>query len=179
MWYNTRGQNRPAYGRSCNKCGIRNHFARCCSSFIKAKQTQKKTPVHTVKPDSNNHTDGNMLVYTVLKKQIIAVLDINSRGLKVKIDTGASYNVMSKQSYDVLNARQPTDIRLCKTKLESYGGHRLTVQGKASLTAEYNRMYSPVDYVIGRGNAPTILGLQSSVELGLMCRIDGVTSAGN
>ena len=86
----------------------------------------------------------------------------------MKIDTGASYNVMSKQAYDVLNARQPTDIRLCKTKLESYGGHRLTVQGKASLTAEYNRMYSPVDYVIGRGNAPTILGLQSSVELGLV-----------
>ena len=47
-----------------------------------------------------------------------AVLDINGRGLKVKIDTGASCNVMSKPAYDVLNARQPTDIRLCKTKHE-------------------------------------------------------------
>ena len=108
----------------------------------------------------------------------MAVLDINGRGLKVKIDTGASCNVMSKQAYDVLNARQPTGIRLCKTKLESYGGHRLTVQRKASLTAEYKRKYSPVDFVIVRGNAPTILGLQSSVELKLIYRIDGVTTAG-
>ena len=109
----------------------------------------------------------------------MAVLDINGRGLKVKTDTGASCNVMSKQAYDVLNARQPTGIRLCKTKLESYGGHRLTVQGKASFTAEYKRKYYPVDFVIVRGNAPTILGLQSNVELGLISRNDGVTSAGN
>ncbi|KAI0241970.1 Leishmanolysin-like peptidase [Lamellibrachia satsuma] len=106
-----------------------------------------------------------------------SVLDINSRGLKVKIDTGASYNVMSKHPCDVRNARQPTCIRLGRTKLQSYGGHRLTVQGNASFTVEYKRKYYPVDSVIGRENALTILGL-SSVELGLISRIDGVISAG-
>ena len=85
---------------------------------------------------------------------------------------------MSKQAYGVLNVRQLTGIRLCKMKLESYGGYHLTVQGKASLTAEYKRKYYPVDFVIVRGNAPTILGLQNSVELGLIYRINGVTSAG-
>ena len=101
------------YGRSCNKCGMRNHFARCFINFVKAKQTQKKTPVYTVKPDSNNHADGNMFVYTVFNsrnREWHAVLDINGRCFKVKIDTGASCNVMSKQAYDVLNARQPTGI---------------------------------------------------------------------
>ena len=86
-------RNCPAYGRSCNKCGMRNHFARCCSNFVKAKQTQKKTPVHTVKPDSNNHADGSMFVYTVFNsrnREWHTVLDINGRGLKVKIDTGVS-----------------------------------------------------------------------------------------
>ena len=67
---------------------------------------------------------------------------------------------------------------MCKTKLESYGGHRLTVQGKASLTAEYKWKYYLVDFVIVRGSAPTILGIQSSVELRLISRIDIVTSAG-
>ena len=107
-------RNCPAYGRSCNKCGMRNHFARCCSNFGKAKQTQKKMPVHTVKPYSNNHAEGNMFVYTVLNsrnREWQAVLDINGRGLKVKIDTGVSSNVISKQVYDVLNARQPKGIR--------------------------------------------------------------------
>ena len=171
-------RNCPAYGR--NKYGMRNHFAQCCSNFVKTKQTQK-TPVHTVKPDSNNHADGNMFVYTVLNsrnREWHAVLDINGRHLKVKIDTGASCIVMAKQAYDVLNAQQPTGIRLCKTKLESYGRHRLTVQGRASFTAEYKRKYYLVDFVILRGNAPIILGLQSSVELRLISRIDGVTSAG-
>ncbi|KAI0240645.1 hypothetical protein LSAT2_008593, partial [Lamellibrachia satsuma] len=62
-------RNCPAYGKSCNKCGIRNHFARCCINFVKAKQAQKKTPVHTDKPDSNNHADGNMFVHTVLNSR--------------------------------------------------------------------------------------------------------------
>ena len=106
-----------------------------------------------------------------------SVLDINSRGLKVKIDTGASCNVMPKQPCDALNARQPTGIKLGRTKLQSYGGYRLTVQGKASFTVEYKRKYYPVDSVVGRENALTILGL-SSVELGLISRIDGVISAG-
>ena len=62
-------RNCPAYGKSCNKCGMCNHFAQCCSNFVKAKQTQKKTPVHTVQPDSNNHADGNMFVCTVLNSR--------------------------------------------------------------------------------------------------------------
>ena len=67
---------------------------------------------------------------------------------------------------------------MCKTKLESNGEHRLIVQEKATFTVEYKQKCYPVDFVIVRGNARTILGLQSSVELGLISRIDGVTSAG-
>ena len=52
------------------------------------------------------------------------------------------------------------------------------MQEKATFTVEYKQKYYPVDFVIVRRNAPTILGLQSSVELGLISRIDGVTSAG-
>ena len=36
-------RNCPVYGRSCNKCGMRNHLARCCSNFDKVKQTQKRS----------------------------------------------------------------------------------------------------------------------------------------
>ena len=158
-------RNCPAYGRSCNKCGMRNHFARFRNNFVKAKQTQTKTPVHTVKPDSNNYAYyGNMFVYTVP----------NSRNRMARCSRhqwsrfeSQDCNLMSKQGYNILNARQPTGIRLYKTKLESYGGPRLTVQGKASFKAEYKRKYYPVDFFIVRGNAPTILGLTEQCSTGV------------
>ena len=48
--------------------------------------------------------------------------------------------------------------------MQDVWGHRLTV-------------YYPVDFGIVRRNAPTILGLQKYVALGLISRIDRLTSA--
>ena len=47
----------------------------------------------------------------------------------VKIDTGASCNVISINDYDVLSKAQPTQcMNKCNTKLMSYGGHNLSVK---------------------------------------------------
>ena len=40
-------RNCPAYGRSCNKCKMRNHFARCCSNFGNVKQTEEDASAYS------------------------------------------------------------------------------------------------------------------------------------
>ena len=68
------------------------------------------------------------------------MLDIGGRGLRGKINTGASCNVISINENDILSKAQPTQcMNKCHTKLMSYGGHNLSVKGKIAYTAEYKR----------------------------------------
>ena len=125
----------PAYGQECRACGRQNHYAKCCDNFSK----NNKAHAHTVK---NNNDHVGSIVYSVdescTSKEWHAVLDIGGRGLKVKIGTGASCNVLSSSDYGILSEAQP-DSRLsnCHTKLRWYGGHHLDVKGKVTYTAEY------------------------------------------
>ena len=147
-----------AYGRFCNKCGMKNHYANCCDNFSK---NDNKTHVHTVE-----HTNDNTysIVFSVneqsTRKEWHAVLDICGRGLWAKIDTGAWCNVISINYYDILSIAQPTQcMNKCHTKLMSYGGHRLSVNDKVTYTAEYKRKYYPIKFVIVNERAPALLGL--------------------
>ena len=50
------------------------------------------------------------------------MLDIGGRGLRAKIDTGASCNVISINDYKILSKAQLTQcMNKCHTKLMSYG----------------------------------------------------------
>ena len=73
-------------------------------------------------------------------KQLHTVLDIGGKGLRAKIDTGASCNVISINDYDILSKAQPTQsMHKYHTKLMSNGGHNLSMNGKVTYTAEYKR----------------------------------------
>ena len=108
-------------------------------------------------------------------KEWHAALDIGGRGLRAKIDTGASSNVISINDYNILSKAQPTQcMNKCHTKLMSYGGHNLSVKGKVTYTAEYKRNYYPIEFVIVNERAPALLGLETSIELGLVNRVNQV-----
>ena len=161
----------PAWNRDCNRCGLKNHYAKCCDNFRK----KDKAPVYTV--ENNVSTDS--IVFSVKEKSTgkgwHAVLDIGGRGLRAKIDTGASCNVISINDYNVLSKAQPTQcMNKCNTKLMSYGGHNLSVKGKVTYTAEYKRKYYPIEFVIVNERAPALLGLETSIELGLVKRVNQV-----
>ena len=159
-----------AYGRLCNKCGMKNHYANCCDHFS---NNDNKTPVHSVE---HNNDNTHSIVFSVneqsTSKEWHAVLDIGGRGLRAKIGTGASCNVISINDYDILSKAQC--MNKCHTKLMSYGGHNLSVKGKVTYTAEYKRKYYPIEFVIVNERAPALLGLETSIELGLVKRVNKV-----
>ena len=102
------------------------------------------------------------------------MLDIGGAGLKVKIDTGALCNVISTNDYDILSEEQPTQrMNKSHTELMSYGGHSLSVKGKITYTAEYKwkyYFYYPIEFVIVNERAPALLGLETSIKVGLVKR---------
>ena len=126
-----------------------------------------------------NNVSTSSIVFSVKEKSTSkgwhAVSDIGGRGLRAKIDTGASCNVISINDYNVLSKAQPTQcMNKCNTKLMSYGGHNLSVKGKVTYTAEYKRKYYPIEFVIVNERAPALLGLETSIELGLVKRVNQV-----
>ena len=90
---------------------------------------------------------------------------VEGRNVKVKVDTGASCNVMSMNTYQALASDR---LVKAKTRLESYGGHRLSVVGKWCCVAVYDNKLYPLDFIVVKEMANTLLGLQSCVDFGIV-----------
>ena len=101
----------PAYGRICNLCGRKNHFAFVCLQ-IKPVDMLTETALHTGVID-------DVTLAEVKPNEWFETVGVEGR--KVKVDTGASYNVMSMNTYQALASDR---LVKAKTRLESYGGHR-------------------------------------------------------
>ena len=71
-----------AFGRFCNKCGMKNHYANCCDNF---RNNDNKTPVHSVE---HNNDNTHSIVFSVNEESTSmewhAVLDIGGRGLRAR-----------------------------------------------------------------------------------------------
>ena len=97
-------------------------------------------------------------------------LKIADTRVNFKLDSGADCNVISKS----LLARLPVgpkQTRQCKAKLKVYDGRRITPSGKISLTCEYKGKFTVLDFILIEQDLPSILGLKSCLELGLIKRI--------
>ena len=97
-------------------------------------------------------------------------LKIADTNVNFKLDSGADCNVISKS----LLARLPVgpkQTRQCKAKLKVYDGRRITPSGKISLTCEYKGKFTVLDVILIEQDLPSILGLKSCLDLGLIKRI--------
>ena len=98
------------------------------------------------------------------------LLKIADTNVNFKVDSGADCNIISKS----LLARLPVgpkQTRQCKAKLKVYDGRRITPSGKISLTCEYKGKFTVLDFILIEQDLPSILGLKSCLDLGLIKRI--------
>ena len=131
----TRQQTCPTMGAECHKCRQPNHFARVCRSKTQRKPRPK---VHGIKQDSSDEDEGDMFVAVIENdtdaKDWKATVKLNGHSTTFKLDTGAQCNVISKQTYDQVS-KHP--LLKSKTKLVTFGGHKLKACGKVSIVCEY------------------------------------------
>ena len=154
----------PAYGRFCNLCGRKNHFSSVCLQN-KPVDMLTETALHTGVID-------DVTIAEVKPNEWFETVGVEGRNVKVKVDTGASCNVMSMNTYQALASNR---LAKAKTRLESYGGHKLSVVGKWCCVAEYNNKLYPLDFIVVKEMANTLLGLQSCVDLGIVKQASEVT----
>ena len=97
-------------------------------------------------------------------------LKIADSNVNFKIDSGADCNVISQSVFDRLPVENKQS-RQCKAKLKVYDGRRINPRGKVSLACEYKGKFTVMDFILVEQDLPSILGLKSCLELGLIKRI--------
>ena len=116
----------PAFGKTCNVCHKKNHFAKVCKATIKE--------VHTVSNEIARYEQPSF-IGTIGSKQVddkawYVNFQINNCTITFNIETGAQCNVMPKRTCNeagiITNGRS-------RSKLVSYSGHEIKTIRKADV----------------------------------------------
>ena len=160
----------PAYGKECRNCKKVGHFYKDCKSG-KAHTNPSNDSAHEV-TDDRLDADSDMC-YTVDGKQAskewFITVNCNNMPLKLKVDTGASCNVMPKSVFDCLH-KHISDVKLHnhKAPLVSFSGHKHSVVGETSVVLERQHDFTVHDFVAVDDCNTVLLGLPSCISMGLV-----------
>jgi hypothetical protein len=163
----------PAYGQNCKKCNKKNHFAKVCTSKV----------VNTLETNPNSKYSMNELFIGLIGNEVtkgtwIKHYDVAhgrmAHPVSFKIDTGAEANILSLDIAKKLNA----DILPSTAGLVSYTKHRITNHGKTKLRLHSRDQNEDTDvwFELVDDDLCPVLGLKTSVELGIVKRVDTVTT---
>ena len=96
-----------AYGRFCNKCGMKNHYANCCDHFSK---NDNKTPVHSVE---HNNDNTHSIVFSVKEQFDKTLSDMESNKIITKVTEPTEW------VNPIVTVRKPSGaLRICLDPLE-------------------------------------------------------------
>ena len=165
----------PAYGKECRKCKKLNHFAKACESKeVNAVTASDSRDEHTVQMNQlfigaveDEDTNGNwMKEYTISHAGRSAVS-------KFKIDTGAEANIIPISIVKNINPM----IVPSSANLTSYSGHKINNLGKTKLSLSLcGEAKGDIWFELVDRDSPPILGLAASIKLGLVKRVDTLTT---
>ncbi|CAB4024811.1 retrotransposon-like family member retr-1, partial [Paramuricea clavata] len=128
----------PAYGKKCNNCQKLGHFAKLCRSQAK----NPKKSVHDVDYESDSSTHGIDMAKTAVTSdndEEHASLKINNTTIRIKLDSGAETNVLTKKDFEaaVPKRQRRSKLKTGAAKLTAFGGHNIPIIGKCYLKCQY------------------------------------------
>jgi len=145
----------PAYGKNCDKCKGRNHFAAVCKS------KSHRNNVHAVDDDEDDwvYTVGNK---RVPQKDVKCQMIVANQTVTFQFDTGASVNLLPKS--------HATHIQPTKRTLRMWNDavvHPLGTCKEAVLNPKTNRLHD-VDFIVCENSCVPLLGCSTSLDLQLV-----------
>ena len=174
-------RNCPAYQTKCSKCSRYNHFPSCCrTKKIDAVGMKRDQPQQRRKTDTSDDSDEYEQEFIIhmmngpLENATCewkAQVSINNSLLSLKVDTGAQCNVISLGDLNSLSPRP--DVRRGKVKLTSYQGVGIPCEGVCILTIQTEGGDTSEHFVVVPSEYQSILGLSTSLKLGIVEIPDG------
>ena len=162
--------NCPAKGKTCLYCNKLNHFAKMCRKKDKDRKNVHEVNNFDTTSDLDCSQNHDFFVNTIQHdsktNQAFAQVEINSKMLGMKIDTGAQVNVIPISIYRQLGIKGP--LKPCNTRLTAYDGKPLSVEGSTSIPCKYNGQTFHEEFFIVRSGSSPILGLQACLRMNLV-----------
>lgn len=152
----------PAYGKTCNNCGMENHFATVC-------RQPKRRQVSAI--DSTNAD----VVYigslsTASSGDWIQEVAVNNLPVAFKLDTGAQVNVLPVSLLERI--QDPPTPRATPVHVCTYTGDSLPVAGECMLRCVlYGKCYL-LKFMIVDIDVQPVLGATACTELNLIQRVN-------
>ena len=165
----------PAFGIECHFCHKKGHYKKCCFKR-KRQKAVNSVEVDTASGNPGAGQSGAMFIGSLVDKghsvqdqrDWILRGEVNGNHLQMKIDTGADCNVIN-----INKLKEVTTERLspCVCVLESFSRHALKPVGQQVLPIKYKGQTTDVLFVVVQEQVPTVLGVQSAVDMKLVKRI--------
>ena len=128
-------ENCTAFGRSCNKCGKKNHFANVCFGHV-PKSTTRTHPMYCFEDELSDEVFGveEISAVTLDDSQLVTLKLESGNYLRFQPDTRAPCNVVPLHLYK----KATKDVDFCNvtppnTAIISYGGTLIPILGKVPL----------------------------------------------
>lgn len=185
----------PALGKTCAKCGGKNHFARKCftrgdrSNQTRRNVNQNKRPFNETKKNDvetkseppekkekhesavqmieNSNYDDVFCVYTDDASNEV-LCTVGGIGLKAIIDSGSKYNIMDQETWNQLKAANVKTIsREKKTEkvFKAYGGQELTMVGVFKAVIKLKNRETIASFYVVNEGGKFLLGRDTAIKL--------------
>ena len=186
----------PAKGMECFFCKRKNHMIAKCRKRIAAKRTESQNPnnnnvngnkatgrfekrsIHDVQQitdtdesDTESVAIDNIFVGSLSsgdKDSWQTAIKIGNKLVNCKIDTGAEVNVMPQRVYNQLRVKP--SLNSTKTVLRTVAG-QIKPLGVIEASVQFKKRSSVAKFFVVEDSTPTLCGLQTSVELGLVKKL--------
>ena len=153
----------PAWGKSCKKCGEKNHFAVKCSKLQKpaSKQRKKKQRVHAMASSSSSEEYLlTMSVDRIDSHKLYAKMVVNGYDIQFQLDSGATVNVLPVRQYkQVCGDPELKELEASQAVLSMYNGTEMCPLGKKRISIrnpKNNRKYNLEFQIVGEENKPVL-----------------------
>ena len=166
----------------CHHCGKKGHLSKVCNS---KKRTQTSTdsakPQSTTNPQGQpnikivqspaqplsqelNQQTGSTepqeyTLFTLPNNNyppLEVSVSINNVDLKMEVDTGAAFSIISENTYH--NYFHATPLQPSDTVLRTYSGETITILGSLNVTVQYEAQSFILPLIVVQGDGPSLLG---------------------
>ncbi|XP_047143683.1 uncharacterized protein LOC105843294 [Hydra vulgaris] len=114
---------RPAFGKSCKKCGKLNHFKNVCKANIKYEKIVEEKENDDASVYSINMNDKNSEIS----------VKINDYNIKMQVDTGSQVTIIPKNFWELMSKPK---LQKCYLRLKQFDGTVIKVLGEFEATLE-------------------------------------------
>lgn len=155
-----------AFGETCSKCKIRNHFSKMCRS-----KQQNYKRVKEIDDDSDS--SDFVLAVTSDKKNLKSEFYMRTDGsqfvrTECMLDTGATCNIIGKRNLKRLFQFRDVIVKKTSTRLKSFGGSVIQPIGKIIVECKRKKECFPIEFEIVEHDHIPLLSAKTCEDMGFI-----------